>query len=269
MVREHAAQGYRLGIDIGGTFTDIVAARRRRLDPTRRSSSTPDDYARGIVDGARRAAREHGVAPADDRRGRARHDGRDERRSSKAGARAPRSMTTDGLPRRARAAAPAHPRALRPPLREAGAARAAPAAASRSSERIGPRGERAGAAGRGERARRGAQIAARRASRRSRSALLHAYANARTSGGSARSCASALGDGVYVTCSSRDPAGDPRVRAHQHGGRQRLRRPGVARYLGSLVDAAARARHRRAARRSCSRAAASLTARRRARSRPA
>lgn len=40
---------YRIGIDIGGTFTDIVVARSDGLIDTRKVPSTPDDFSRGIA----------------------------------------------------------------------------------------------------------------------------------------------------------------------------------------------------------------------------
>ena len=40
---------YRIGVDIGGTFTDIVVARDDGLIETRKVPSTPDDYSRGIA----------------------------------------------------------------------------------------------------------------------------------------------------------------------------------------------------------------------------
>ncbi|MEA2406617.1 MAG: N-methylhydantoinase [Thermoleophilaceae bacterium] len=54
---------YRLGVDIGGTFTDVVllgddgALRRKKV------LSTPDDYARGVVDGAVALLAESNVEP--------------------------------------------------------------------------------------------------------------------------------------------------------------------------------------------------------------
>ncbi|WP_198376243.1 hydantoinase/oxoprolinase family protein [Neoroseomonas rubea] len=55
-----------LGIDIGGTFTDLVA-----FDPATgrafiwKESTTPDDPARGVLAGTRRLLDTHGIAPAD------------------------------------------------------------------------------------------------------------------------------------------------------------------------------------------------------------
>lgn len=44
-----AQHSYRIGVDIGGTFTDIVIARDDGLIETRKVPSTPDDYSRGIA----------------------------------------------------------------------------------------------------------------------------------------------------------------------------------------------------------------------------
>jgi len=44
---------YRLGVDIGGTFTDVVLVGPSGQIMTRKVSSTEDDYARGIVTGIR------------------------------------------------------------------------------------------------------------------------------------------------------------------------------------------------------------------------
>jgi N-methylhydantoinase A len=41
----------RIGIDIGGTFTDFVALRRDGSLHTKKVSSTVDDYSRAIVTG--------------------------------------------------------------------------------------------------------------------------------------------------------------------------------------------------------------------------
>jgi N-methylhydantoinase A len=49
---------YRVGIDIGGTFTDIVVARDDGLIETRKVPSTPDDYSRGIAQALRRLVEE-------------------------------------------------------------------------------------------------------------------------------------------------------------------------------------------------------------------
>src|SRR2546425_8327396 len=56
---------FRVGVDIGGTFTDIVF-----LDPdgrihTKKVSSSVDDYARAIVEGLREVFRETGLGGGD------------------------------------------------------------------------------------------------------------------------------------------------------------------------------------------------------------
>ncbi len=42
---------YRLGVDIGGTFTDIVILAPDGTIYSKKVSSTPDDYSRAIEDG--------------------------------------------------------------------------------------------------------------------------------------------------------------------------------------------------------------------------
>ena len=52
-----AVRPFRLGVDIGGTFTDVVLLGDDGSVRTAKVLSTPDDYARGVVDGRGRAAR--------------------------------------------------------------------------------------------------------------------------------------------------------------------------------------------------------------------
>ena len=54
---------YRLGVDIGGTFTDVVLLRDDGAVLTTKVLSTPEDYARGVLDGASALLSEHSVAP--------------------------------------------------------------------------------------------------------------------------------------------------------------------------------------------------------------
>ena len=53
---------HRLGIDIGGTFTDVVLLGDDGSVRTKKVLSTPDDYARGVVGGAVSLLAECGVA---------------------------------------------------------------------------------------------------------------------------------------------------------------------------------------------------------------
>ena len=54
----------RLGVDIGGTFTDIVLLGPDGTVHARKVLSTPDDYSRAIEDGVTRLLADTGVAPA-------------------------------------------------------------------------------------------------------------------------------------------------------------------------------------------------------------
>jgi hypothetical protein len=56
--------GVRVGVDIGGTFTDIVPHPPRRHAPRQQDSSTPDDPARAVVSGLAALLRGAGIAPA-------------------------------------------------------------------------------------------------------------------------------------------------------------------------------------------------------------
>ena len=54
------AETYRVGVDIGGTFTDIVLFRSDGAVMTKKISSTPDDYSQAITDGLRECMAEFG-----------------------------------------------------------------------------------------------------------------------------------------------------------------------------------------------------------------
>jgi N-methylhydantoinase A len=54
---------FRLGVDIGGTFTDVVLLGEDGSVRTAKVLSTPDDYARGVVDGAVALLSHHGIGP--------------------------------------------------------------------------------------------------------------------------------------------------------------------------------------------------------------
>jgi N-methylhydantoinase A len=56
---------WRVGVDIGGTFTDIVLLARDGRITTRKVASTPQDYSCGIADGLREIMREVGITPTE------------------------------------------------------------------------------------------------------------------------------------------------------------------------------------------------------------
>src|SRR6185295_6164017 len=58
------ADGYRIGVDIGGTFTDVVMLAADGTLHTKKVLSTPDDYARGVVQGVLELLDETGAEPA-------------------------------------------------------------------------------------------------------------------------------------------------------------------------------------------------------------
>ncbi len=54
--------GYRLGVDIGGTFTDIVLLSEDGALHSKKILSTPDDYSRAIEEGVRELLDTTGIA---------------------------------------------------------------------------------------------------------------------------------------------------------------------------------------------------------------
>ncbi len=60
-----SARTFRVGVDIGGTFTDIVLLGSDGSTHTRKVSSTPDDYGRGIIQGLQEVLSDIGAKPAD------------------------------------------------------------------------------------------------------------------------------------------------------------------------------------------------------------
>ena len=56
---------FRIGVDIGGTFTDIVFMDRAGRVLTRKISSTPENYGTAIIDGIRMVFDEHGLSGGD------------------------------------------------------------------------------------------------------------------------------------------------------------------------------------------------------------
>ena len=57
--------GYRVGVDIGGTFTDIVFLDSAGKPHTRKIPSTSENYALAIIEGIVEVFRETGTGPAD------------------------------------------------------------------------------------------------------------------------------------------------------------------------------------------------------------
>jgi N-methylhydantoinase A len=58
------ADGYRIGVDIGGTFTDVVLLGSDGTFRTKKVLSTPADYARGVIQGILELLHDTGAAPA-------------------------------------------------------------------------------------------------------------------------------------------------------------------------------------------------------------
>ena len=56
---------YRVGVDIGGTFTDIVFLSREGKILTHKLSSTPDNYTRAVVNGLQQVLEANDLTGAD------------------------------------------------------------------------------------------------------------------------------------------------------------------------------------------------------------
>lgn len=54
--------GYRIGIDVGGTFTDLVLVRPDRTIHLDKTATTPDDQSQGVLAGLRRLAKNEGIS---------------------------------------------------------------------------------------------------------------------------------------------------------------------------------------------------------------
>jgi N-methylhydantoinase A len=61
---DRAPRRYRAGVDVGGTFTDIVLLGADGSIHTRKVPSTADDYGRGVVAGLAELFDAHGIAPS-------------------------------------------------------------------------------------------------------------------------------------------------------------------------------------------------------------
>ncbi|MGQ9674373.1 MAG: hydantoinase/oxoprolinase family protein [Chloroflexota bacterium] len=63
-MKQCASNEFRVGIDIGGTFTDFVFVGSDGTSFTKKVLSTPDDYSRGVAEGVREALAERGISPS-------------------------------------------------------------------------------------------------------------------------------------------------------------------------------------------------------------
>ena len=224
----------RVGVDVGGTFTDLVALDRGRV-VTAKVPSTPEDQSRGCDAQPRggRGLRRGGV--------RARDDGRHQR-AARAPRRAHRARHHRGLPRPDRARAPGPPGALRPRGAPPRAARAARPALHRARAHGARR--RGRAAGRGQ-PRRGDRRAARGGRRGGRGVPAVRVPASRPRAPRRRGGARGAGRRPRVAL-ERGAARVPRVRALLHHRRRRL--PG-AEARAPTSSGWPRARRRRACRR--------------------
>ena len=142
----------RVGVDIGGTFTDIVVLGSDGSIHTKKVSSSVDNYAQAIVDGLAELFAETGLSGAAIERDPPRHHGRVQR-DPRAQGRACRPDHHQGLPRCAGDPHLADAAALRPDLDQATAAGRALSAQGRRRAHRPPRQCRAGARSRRRRAR--------------------------------------------------------------------------------------------------------------------
>jgi hypothetical protein len=118
---------YRLGVDVGGTFTDLVLVSPDGVARTCKVLSTTANYAEAIIAGIRELTAQAGIAAARHRRDHPRHH-RGHQRHPGAPWRARGPAHHRGLPRPARDRAAPPLAALRPRLRAPGAAGAPPVA---------------------------------------------------------------------------------------------------------------------------------------------
>ena len=58
---QEKSQKFRVGIDIGGTFTDIIFIGDDGTVYTKKTLSTPGDYSQGIITGTEEVIQEHGL----------------------------------------------------------------------------------------------------------------------------------------------------------------------------------------------------------------
>ena len=236
---------YRIGIDVGGTFTDLVAVDDFGKATLAKVPSTPDDPSIGVLDGLQLLAETLGLelrgAAGRDRAHRPRHDGRDQR-AARAQGRAGRAADDRRPSRRDRDARGAEGRPLQSAPAAARAARPAQAAPRRARAAARRRqGRDAARPGLARPRHRRAEAGTGRGGGGLLSARLPRPApRARDPGGdragtARRLCLAVLGGA----------AADQGVRAGLDDGRQRLCRPGLVALSGAARAAARGSRLRR------------------------
>ncbi len=88
---------YRLGIDVGGTFTDLLLVNEKTGGTwSAKVPSTPEDQSIGVLSGLMRICKQAGIDPQGHRTRDARHDGRDQHGADQLG-RARRARHDPGL----------------------------------------------------------------------------------------------------------------------------------------------------------------------------
>ena len=229
----------RLGVDIGGTFTDLVLMLDDGAIFAAKVASTPAAPEAAVLTGLDVVLDAAGLAPARAGRGAARHHGGLEHAAAEAG-RALRAVTTRGVSRRAGDRAAAHAGDVRPALGQAGAA-GRPALPRRGGRARAGRRQRGCARWTSTRCGRRGGSSRRRGSLRSPICFLNSYANPANERAAAAALAAAFPAARGHRLGRRAARGR-RVRADLDHGGQRLRAAGAARLSRAAGGAAQGAR---------------------------